>query len=142
MKKALLILTAQLSVIIISCKKEETPATAKPSIEGQWKYESNVNGSCTSLVGTVWEIKNGASTNLSVPSGAFGFSVNENMLKNIAQTTSPTTYTANGYSRSLSGSINNPNILVNITVSADVSSMTVNYGQTVCNPVQKWVKTN
>ncbi|GAB4019241.1 hypothetical protein [Spirosoma koreense] len=135
MKNILCIIALSVAVWT-SCKKNDNEPGATPtptaSINRKWKYDSNLDpNGCTGLLGTVWEIKNGMSTNVSVPAGVTGFTVGENMLKNIAQTTSPYNYTASGYSRGLSGPISDPNILVKITVAKSVNSMTIDYGNTI-----------
>lgn len=123
------------------CKKEEAaPASVTALIDGKWKYQSNVGGGCNDLVGTVWDVKNGEATATYVPNNGFGFKTGEKMLSNIAQTTSPNNFTANGYSRSSGGAIADPNIVVTLAVATSAQSMTVVY-KNVCNPVQVYVRT-
>ncbi|GAB4021508.1 hypothetical protein GCM10028773_30520 [Spirosoma koreense] len=131
-----------MSISFLSCKKAANdPATPSPvsSLNGQWRYASDIGGGCHDLVGAVYEIKEGTVTALSVPSNGYGWKAGDNILTNMAQTTAPTAFTANGYSKA-GGNIADPNIKVNIITATNAQSMTVTYVN-VCNPVQVWAKT-
>lgn len=138
MKKHLHQFVCVLAVAIFIGCSEETP-TVTSTVDGTWRYESNISGSCNDLVGTTVEISNGVSTAIFVPDNRFGWKTGERFLSNITQTTSPNNFTAMGYSRNAGGAIADPNIKVNLAVAAGAQSMTITYTN-VCNPIQKWVK--
>lgn len=142
---------AILCIAILSggCKKdEEDPNAGTPvptsAVNGKWKYDSNVGTGCTTLVASTMEIKNGEAVFLSVPPSAdiYGFKVGEKIWSGITQTTSPNNFSAIGYTRNTSGSVNDPNLKIAIVIQANGQEMIATYPKAACNPVQKYTKIN
>ncbi|OIN57610.1 hypothetical protein [Arsenicibacter rosenii] len=144
MKRLLFLIS--ISFLLTDCKKKEGDSGTTPSpnsaVNGKWKYESNINGGCSNLIGTVCEIKNGESTILSLPATENGFKTGEKILSNINQTTSPNNFSAIGYTRNNGGVVQDPNLKVEIVIQANGQEMIQTYPNNACNPNQKWIKMN
>lgn len=133
------------SIVMFGCKKSsnDDAPTPTPTINGTWKYDKNIQSGCNDIVGSVVEIKDGKATATSTPTNnIYKWVVGDVFFYNATQTTSPNNFSAIGSSHSSGGTVADPNIKLKITVSTDVKSMTLDYGSTVCNPVQLWTKTN
>lgn len=119
---------------MVGCTKSEP----EPNVN-QWEYVSNVNGGCSSLIGTTmtFDGKNGIVE--SVPTTIYLFAKQDTLYKNVMKVATNSYTTEKALTKFAGGAIRYAK--ANIVISSDGKSMEITYPNLdVCNPSQIWKK--